>query len=155
MNFGCIVSRTSMDYDRAFDITGHASCGVSTSKRVSSCTSASRKMGSAILSCFITIAGPGKQRLSLPFAAMTAWVVGDSSKDSKQIWSSNFRTTRPAFWPRIWKDRTSARRLGEPDTLSSSSATYLDQSSIPALLLPFQVSSLQMDLSARACPLTS
>jgi hypothetical protein len=50
-----------MDCDCAFDTTGHASCGVPTSKRVSSWTSAS-----ATLSWLIAMAGPGKQRLESP-----------------------------------------------------------------------------------------
>jgi hypothetical protein len=62
------VSRASMDCDCAFDTTGHASCGVSTSKRVSSWTSAS-----AIHSWLIAMAGPGKQTLESPSRRVCGW----------------------------------------------------------------------------------
>ena len=83
-NLGCAESWTSIVFDCAFDTAGHSSGGVWTSRVVIIWTRAARKKGSASLSSLTDIAGPGKERRSLPFVDMTALLVGESSKVSNE-----------------------------------------------------------------------
>jgi hypothetical protein len=66
-----------MDCDCAFDTTGHASCGVSTSK---TCEQLDERFRHPLLAYCDGWAG----ETTRPLVAITAFVVGDSSRDSKE-----------------------------------------------------------------------
>lgn len=102
----------------------------------------------------IATTGPGKHRRSRPLLPITASVVGEISKDSKQKCSEDFRTISPAFWLRMCNARISKSMqkifqhlLRHQNMLNS----YLHSSFLSALFATFRPLVLQRDPVARAC----